>query len=197
MTTADTALMARAATLEIRKPANAGERTWQVQSASTPGKWYIVRGTFGDDFDELTCSCQGAKGRCAHRIRLARRLNIEVPDAAARRRPATQTPTSSSLQGAAVVVAAAPTGESDDTGGSMDEVGVFGTKVIVIGAIADRATAVQASGKIEGGANLSLDIPDDEHLAEIIGTLTAMRRMPLRITIEPLPTSKESDHANR
>lgn len=120
MTAADTRLHERAATLAVRQ---IGARTWWVQSASRPRDHYVLHGAAGEPFDSLTCPCQGGRGRCAHRTALALHLGIEVPDAAKRRRPATDK-LSSLLAGGGTVADASvsvtvPAGESSKTGDSM------------------------------------------------------------------------------
>jgi hypothetical protein len=133
-------------------------RTYDVSSATEPGRWYVVRGAVDQPLGEWTCSCEGAGGRknfCSHKRALARHLMItERPERAApapRREP------------------------MQDQGGALRWVG----------SITDRATAVQVHGGVEGGARVTLDIPDDGRLADIIGRLTSLRRAELVITIEP------------
>lgn len=122
MTSAGLAFHARVASLAIRQT---GPRTWWVSSASEPGLWHTLKGAAGDPFEALRCSCQGGGGtnRCSHKIRLADRLGIEVPDAATRRRPATSKPSSLLAGGGTVadasVSATVPARESSKTGDSM------------------------------------------------------------------------------
>lgn len=179
-TAAETRLIERAAQLAIRKPEGASIRTWQVASATTPGRWYIVRGTVGDSFDAITCSCQGAKGRCAHRVRLAQFLGVEVP-APADKAFQPSPPSGVSVAGASVP-ATGRRGDHDTGEWPMPQEG--GNRIVWSGSITDRATAIQFSGAIEGGGRVTLDIPDDGRAADIMRDLVAARRRSLRITIE-------------
>ena len=52
------------------------------------------------------------------------------------------------------------------------------------GAITDRDTAIQASGKIEGGGRVTFDVPDQ--YATALMALIAMRCRELRIMVEVL-----------
>jgi hypothetical protein len=51
-----------------------------------------------------------------------------------------------------------------------------------IGAISDTRTAIQASGKNEGGGKITFDVPESE--IAVIGYLLALRECGLRITVE-------------
>ena len=79
MTAAETRLQERVAAMPLRPVPGTG-RTWQVRSSSDPELWHTCRGGPGDTFESLTCSCQGGKGRCAHKVRLAWHLRIRVPE---------------------------------------------------------------------------------------------------------------------
>lgn len=160
MTTAtETRLQERAASLEVRQ---VSVSRWQVASASLPGLWHSVTTGAGRTFGQIRCSCQGGRGRCAHRVALAHHLGIDVPDPAPARRngrkPAPETPEP----------------PAPDV-----------TRVTWLGAITDRATAIQASGALEGGGRVTLDVPDDA--AGALSALIGMRRRVLRITVEVVP----------
>lgn len=51
--------------------------------------------------------------------------------------------------------------------------------------ISDRETAVQRSGRLEGGGRVYLDVPETDIAA--LATLMALARTPLRVTVEVLP----------
>ena len=161
MTTAEARLQERAAGLEVRELPDGGH--WLVRSGSEPGLWHNVRQR-GEGFAGLTCSCQGGRGRCAHKVAVAMREGMDIPEPASGRRNAARTPS-------------AP--EPDVS------------RVVWLGAITDRATAIQASGALEGGGRVTLDVPDDATGA--LGALIGMRRHMLRITVEVVRLERGDD----
>lgn len=160
-----------------------GGRRWRVASYSgaTP---HIVHGAADTPLDEWTCDCRASAGRrgvrCSHKLAVALERGIDVTMA--------NDILSSPPSGVSVAGASVPaTGRrgDHDTGGAMNGITIDGTRLAWVGSVTDRATAVQVHGGIEGGAKVMLDIPDDGQTAQIVAALVAMRRMPLRITIEP------------
>lgn len=164
-------LQERAATMKV---VQTSPRTYQVSSASVEGRWYTVHAAADEPLSSWSCSCQGSGGRahlCGHKVRVVRELALDLGLLTTDRSLPAPAPRSKPVK---------PTAS------------VNGRTVEWVGTITDRATAVQVHGGVEGGARVTLDIPDDGTLAEIVGALTAMRRMPLWIKIEP-DTSKEND----
>lgn len=62
-------------------------------------------------------------------------------------------------------------------------IGVGDNAVTWLGSIADTATAIRASGALEGGGRVQIDIPENM-MAMVYPAVVRMRQQQLRITLE-------------